>query len=302
MRNLPEELKAFPGEMQKWIAQNGAEDPGNTGFEKGWANPEFDDSTWKDIEIPSQVGRLGLKGGGIIWYRKSFVLPQSAAEKPFDFDFGWLNDGAVTVYFNGVELKATATHENFSRIQLRFHVDKSLIRPGNPNTLAVRLHALTQGTNWGQPARRMGLPVEKTTALDNNWKFQVEKEFPPLVPAAIAALPATPAASIQSTSSALFNAMINPLIPYAFRGSVWYQGESNTGSPEMALNYRKLLPALIEDWALALGRRQLPILYSPTRQLRSCSGATLGKQLGYPARISKCRRRQRAELRCRGDD
>jgi sialate O-acetylesterase len=39
--------------------------------------------------------------------------------------------------------------------------------------------------------------------------------------------------------------MINPLIPYALQGAIWYQGESNAGR---AYEYRKLFPMLIEDW------------------------------------------------------
>ncbi|MCC9167016.1 sialate O-acetylesterase [Pontibacter harenae] len=42
-----------------------------------------------------------------------------------------------------------------------------------------------------------------------------------------------------------FHAMISPLIPYRIAGALWYQGESNTGSPE---NYAELLPALINNW------------------------------------------------------
>ena len=43
----------------------------------------------------------------------------------------------------------------------------------------------------------------------------------------------------------LFNGMINPLIPYAIRGAIWYQGESNVGRSEQ---YEKLFPAMIQDW------------------------------------------------------
>ncbi len=50
--------------------------------------------------------------------------------------------------------------------------------------------------------------------------------------------------------SGLFNAMIAPLIPYAIEGSIWYQGESNAGR---AYQYRKLFPAMIEDWRKAWG-------------------------------------------------
>ncbi|QCR22129.1 sialate O-acetylesterase [Pontibacter sp. SGAir0037] len=43
----------------------------------------------------------------------------------------------------------------------------------------------------------------------------------------------------------IYNAMIAPLVPYRLAGVLWYQGESNTGSPA---NYAELLPALIQNW------------------------------------------------------
>ena len=39
--------------------------------------------------------------------------------------------------------------------------------------------------------------------------------------------------------------MIYPLAPFAIRGVIWYQGETNAGR---AYQYRKLLPAMINDW------------------------------------------------------
>ena len=47
------------------------------------------------------------------------------------------------------------------------------------------------------------------------------------------------------TPSGLYNAMIAPLIPYAIKGAVWYQGESNAGR---AYQYRTLFPAMIKNW------------------------------------------------------
>lgn len=49
----------------------------------------------------------------------------------------------------------------------------------------------------------------------------------------------------RSTPTALFNAMIAPIMPYKIRGVIWYQGESNRDRP---LQYRSLFPALIRDW------------------------------------------------------
>jgi sialate O-acetylesterase len=43
----------------------------------------------------------------------------------------------------------------------------------------------------------------------------------------------------------LFNGMIAPLAPYALRGALWYQGESNVGR---ASEYAELFPAMIGSW------------------------------------------------------
>jgi sialate O-acetylesterase len=43
----------------------------------------------------------------------------------------------------------------------------------------------------------------------------------------------------------LYNAMIAPVVPFAIKGVVWYQGESNADNP---VAYRSLFPGLIADW------------------------------------------------------
>lgn len=55
----------------------------------------------------------------------------------------------------------------------------------------------------------------------------------------------------------LFHSRLAPLIPYAIRGWIWYQGESNTSEPAL---YRRLLPLLILDWRRAWGQGDLPFL------------------------------------------
>lgn len=51
--------------------------------------------------------------------------------------------------------------------------------------------------------------------------------------------------------ASLYNGMIAPLVPYAFQGAIWYQGESNAGR---AHQYRTLFPAMIEDWREKWGK------------------------------------------------
>jgi sialate O-acetylesterase len=50
----------------------------------------------------------------------------------------------------------------------------------------------------------------------------------------------------------LFNGKIAPLIPYAIRGALWYQGEANT-VPAKAPFYRYQLPLLVKDWRARWG-------------------------------------------------
>jgi sialate O-acetylesterase len=49
--------------------------------------------------------------------------------------------------------------------------------------------------------------------------------------------------------------MIAPLLPFAIKGAIWYQGESNAGRAEQ---YRKLLPAMIQDWRTHFGVGDFP--------------------------------------------
>ena len=51
--------------------------------------------------------------------------------------------------------------------------------------------------------------------------------------------------SSNNVGTAIYNAMLAPLIPYAIRGALWYQGETNAGR---AYEYRKSFPLMIEDW------------------------------------------------------
>jgi sialate O-acetylesterase len=60
------------------------------------------------------------------------------------------------------------------------------------------------------------------------------------------------------TPSGLFNGMIAPLAPYALRGTLWYQGESNA---EHASEYRQLFVAMINAWRKQFGQGDLPFLW-----------------------------------------
>jgi sialate O-acetylesterase len=56
----------------------------------------------------------------------------------------------------------------------------------------------------------------------------------------------------------LYNAMIHPLLPYAIRGAIWYQGESNAGR---AYEYQTLFPTMIGCWRKDWGQGDFPFLF-----------------------------------------
>lgn len=55
-----------------------------------------------------------------------------------------------------------------------------------------------------------------------------------------------------------FNGKIAPLIPYAIRGTIWYQGEANMGQGQL---YGLQLALLIQDWRLRWGQGDLPFAW-----------------------------------------
>jgi len=60
------------------------------------------------------------------------------------------------------------------------------------------------------------------------------------------------------TPTGLFNGMINPLLPYALRGVLWYQGESNA---ERAGEYHAYFAALIAAWRAHFGQGEVPFFW-----------------------------------------
>ena len=56
----------------------------------------------------------------------------------------------------------------------------------------------------------------------------------------------------------LYNAMIHPLVPFAMRGAIWYQGESNVGE---GMLYADKMKALIQGWREVFNNPDLGFYY-----------------------------------------
>ena len=58
--------------------------------------------------------------------------------------------------------------------------------------------------------------------------------------------------------ASLYNGMVAPLAPYAIRGGIWYQGESNAGRAHL---YAMQLRAMIENWRELWGQGDFPFAW-----------------------------------------
>jgi sialate O-acetylesterase len=72
---------------------------------------------------------------------------------------------------------------------------------------------------------------------------------------ALAAEPSLKSLVGQYEVSSLYNGMIAPLIPFAIRGAIWYQGEANVGRGDQ---YQVLLPTMIRNWRTDWGQGEFP--------------------------------------------
>jgi sialate O-acetylesterase len=62
----------------------------------------------------------------------------------------------------------------------------------------------------------------------------------------------------RDTPCGQFNGMLHPIIPFAIRGVIWYQGEGNASR---AFQYRRLFPALITTWRTLWKQGDFPFYY-----------------------------------------
>ena len=56
----------------------------------------------------------------------------------------------------------------------------------------------------------------------------------------------------------LYNGMVYPIVPFAIRGAIWYQGESNLGQ---GMFYSTLMKGLIQGWRNVWGQGDFPFYY-----------------------------------------
>lgn len=203
-------------------------------------DPNFDDSNWPEMQAPKLWEHQQFPNlDGVVWMRKSIVISKEDAGKEAILELAKVDDDDVT-YINGVEVGTTIGY-NKKRI---YKIPTGVLKEGS-NSIAVRITDYTGGGGiWGDETD-LKLTIGNTVIpLYGKWKFQV--------------VDVTIGISPNSYPSLLFNAMINPLIPYAFQGVLWYQGEANANRAEQ---YKKAFPTMIADWREKWNQGDFPFYF-----------------------------------------
>ena len=249
--------KRFVTDRAAWEKKYGVEPPPVAEAARNWADPELKTDDWSLITLPAQWVQLGAKSGGVFWLRRDVNLPESAVGKPFGLSLNWVSEQYDTAFFNGVEVgHANDKAPDFYNLQRRYNVPGKLVKAGR-NVIAVRIVSATERAGMWQWGHMLGVPVVNQTALDNQWLMKTESTFAPLPPEALKSRPKPNNIASRSVSSSLYNGMIAPLIPFAFKGTIWYQGESNAGR---AGEYRELLSLMIRDWRAQWDMGEFPFM------------------------------------------
>ena len=240
-------LREYEGRLEIWFSANDA----GSAQGQSWSVAALDTSSWKSMDLPALWEDRGEPDlNGVVWFRKEFDVPASAAGAPAVLELGMVDD-IDTTWVNGNKVGFTFGYN----LKRSYAVPASVLKPGR-NVVAVRvLDTGGGGGIWGDEKPRLvfkGGAAPEPVDLSGPWQYRIGMNLDqgPWPPSGLI--------GDQGTPTVLWNGMIAPLLPYAIRGAVFYQGESNVWRPRQ---YLALLPALIADWRKAWGEGDFPFLF-----------------------------------------
>ena len=223
----------FQGVVQRWWEQNDA------GTRDGWFKPECDTTGWRRVTLPAEGGKADSPPlQGIVWFRKEVDLPEDWAGKELSLYTTGIWEGDMT-WFNGTVVGEFGQ----GWINRTSRVPAALVKAGC-NVIAVRVMAQPGGGYQGpSAASKLELLHGKPAAAIPLGGQRFLRQSTPA--ARLSPFPHRLDNDIQ-LPTVLYNGMIAPLLPYAIKGALWYQGE--TPCPGGDAVHRQLLAGMIADW------------------------------------------------------
>lgn len=216
-------------EEKRMVYQNAMQN--ETGIKEQWYNKPID-NTWKEIEVPKYWSQTELgNADGYVWFKYNFNLPKGVSGKKATLHLGPIDDDDIT-WINGTKIGET----NAYTVNRIYDIPENILKEG-ANTITVRVFDNTgDGGFYGKPESMYILADGQKYPLAGEWKYKAS-----VLTSQFGYINISP----NMYPSLLYNAMINPLINFPIKGSIWYQGENNAGQ---AYKYRTLFPLFINSW------------------------------------------------------
>lgn len=250
-------------EMRSQVLKNMADSINQTTFDQDVRNNEFywntsqdsqngiktvelnyDDSNFSVLEMPKVMTDWGIGHyEGVVWLRKMVDLNDNFLHSDLTINLGY-PEMMYNLYFNGNLICEKRWNSQKNHV---YTIPASMIKQGK-NVIAMRMAVLWGGGGFAQPVDSMYLASgNDTLSIADNWKYIKDLE-PPL----------PKVNNYHYYPTYLYNAMINPFVPYGLKGFLWYQGEANV---DRAKQYQTLFPLMINDWRIRFKQGNLPFVY-----------------------------------------
>ncbi|MEG1287301.1 MAG: Ig-like domain-containing protein [Clostridium sp.] len=156
--------------------------------QNGAAEVNYDDSAWRNLTLPHDWSiefdfnkdspasyEGGFLDGGIGWYRKTFVLPESMNNKEINIDF----DGVYmdsTVYVNGTAVG----NRPYGYVSFSYDIADLLYKDGRENVIAVRVNNRQPSSRWYSGSgiyRNVWLTVTEGVNVDRYGTYAYVENF-----------------------------------------------------------------------------------------------------------------------------
>lgn len=226
----------------------------------------YDDSRWGVMQLPVLWEKTDIgEFDGVVWFRKTVTVPAAWKNQDLVLELGPIDDMDAS-YVNG-KLVGRHETEGFWKIDRVYNIPKSLV---DTTVLHIAVRVIDNGGGggiYGEP-KSMRIHPEGSAegiSIAGEWKYLPVADFQGDRFYVFGAKgegffnrPKLPMSFGAYTATSLYNGMIAPLVPYRLAGVIWYQGEANTGAPEL---YKTLFPTMIENWRSDFQEKNLPFYY-----------------------------------------
>ena len=240
---IADQTKANNRANDVWTNIMNMTDPGLSGKYSESSCPDDSWRTYNQYDNWSWARHDGKAIIGSIWLRQHVNIDKAHAGKSARLLLGTFHDMDYT-YVNGKQVGVTY----YQYPPRRYTIPAGLLREGD-NVIAVRIVVKSGMANFfkDKPHEIVFDEDKSTVPLSLDWKIKTGSLMPEG--------PLGGKLNTNNQASVLYNGMIFPLAPYAIKGVVWYQGESNTGKP---LEYGDMLKKRMGNWRAIFKNPTLP--------------------------------------------